>query len=501
MGDVVLFRTMGVNLGFSEDACNTIYTDQGVNSVDAMGSLSDGDVTNLMRVVRKPGGGGDGHAVSFMAERAFTTACHMIRYKVQVQRPITYNDIRINVLEPHVIQRTIEEEQKSLPQPEVPKIDFVDHPKSLESVDNYLSQFRGVRGIPLNYVMRQQLVPPPAADDPAGNYETLDLERVHRAPIVEVGAVDPTEEEGPFDSIFKIDDAAAYQYIVEIFQSKTEVWVHVKSVHGNKSARKLILAYTNYFLGAHRCDSEVKRIIAQLQSITYHGRSRGFTLDKCITRHVECHNRLTNLESYGYRGLDPSLQVSYLTTSIQAEHLKVVTAQILASSEYRRDFAAASNAYRDYERIMMAGNDNRNVSGLGAYAGGRGSESSLVEDRWYTDEEYHKLSEDQRTALNKIRSGRTGDDKGDKGGGKGGKSSKANADKKVSKLQKKVSNQRRELKALKKKNRELQGDDDDDDDESSAGSDGDDAGNANRSNRDNSALSRGRRGRRGGGRR
>ena len=138
-----------------------------------MGSLSDGDVTNLMRVVRKPGGGDDGQAVSFMAERAFSTACHMIRYRIQVQRPISFNDIRINVLEPHVIQRTIEEEQKNLPQPEVPKIDFVDHPKCLESVDNYLSQFRGVRGIPLNYVMRQQLVPLPAADDPAYVYQVL----------------------------------------------------------------------------------------------------------------------------------------------------------------------------------------------------------------------------------------------------------------------------------------------------------------------------------------
>ena len=223
MADIVAFRNMGVNLGFTQDACNSIFTDQGVNSIQNMGSLSDGDVTNLMRVVRKPGGGNDGQAVSFMAERAFCTACYMIRHRQQVQRPVTFNDIRINQLEPHIIQRTIEEEQRNLPQPDVPKIDFVDHPKCLEMVDNYLSQLRGVRGIPLSYVMRQRLVPLPAADEPADGYETLDLERIHRAPILEVGAMDPTEEEGPWDSVFKIDDAAAYQYIVEIFQSKPEI--------------------------------------------------------------------------------------------------------------------------------------------------------------------------------------------------------------------------------------------------------------------------------------
>ena len=84
-------------------------------------------------------------------------------------------------------------------------------------MDNYLSQLRGIRGIPLSYVIWSRLVPPPSADDPAENYETLDLERISRAPIVEVGAVDLTEEAGPWDPVFKIDDTAAYQYLVDIF--------------------------------------------------------------------------------------------------------------------------------------------------------------------------------------------------------------------------------------------------------------------------------------------
>ena len=84
MGDLVLFRAMGVNLGFSQNASDTIFTDQGVNSIEAMGTLSEADVTNLMRVVRKPGGREDGQAVSFMAERAFNAACHMVRYYQQV---------------------------------------------------------------------------------------------------------------------------------------------------------------------------------------------------------------------------------------------------------------------------------------------------------------------------------------------------------------------------------------------------------------------------------
>ena len=159
----------------------------------------------------------------------------------------------------------------------------------------------------------------------------------------------------------------------------------------------------------------------------------------------------------------------------------------------RNNFSAASNAYRDYERLI-AGNNDQNVSGVGTHGGSRGSGSNLVEDRWHTDEEYDQLSAKQKEALNDLRRGRTGGDKGDKGG-KGGKSSKASADKKVAELQKKISNQKHELKALEQKNRDLQADNGDDDEESGAGSSGDDAGtNAGRSNRDNSALSRGCRG-------
>ena len=147
---------------------------------------------------------------------------------------------------------------------------------------------------------------------------------------------------------------------------------------------------------------------------------------------------------------------------------------------------------------MSTGNDSRNVSGVGTHGGGRGTGSDLVEDRWYSDEEFNNLSKKQKEALNEIRSGRAGDKKGDKGGGR---PSKASVDKKVAKLQRKVSNQRRELKALKQQNRDLQSDDGSDDEESNAGSSGNDTGGSGgRSNRDNSALSRGRRGR-GGGRR
>ena len=71
MADLPAFRTMMGDLSFSEGAANEIYQNQGVNSVAVMAELSDDDVVGLMRITYKPGGGGNGIAVPFVAEQRF----------------------------------------------------------------------------------------------------------------------------------------------------------------------------------------------------------------------------------------------------------------------------------------------------------------------------------------------------------------------------------------------------------------------------------------------
>ena len=103
---------------------------------------------------------------------------------------------------------------------------------------------------------------------------------------------------------------------------------------------------------------------------------------------MECHDRLSSLEEYGYKGLDDGLKVSYLTEGILAQHLQCVTTQILASPPLRTDFDSCANLYRDFERCVGDSALSRNVSGVG-------SGDVVVEDRYYTDDEYNKLPNDQ----------------------------------------------------------------------------------------------------------
>ena len=221
-------------------------------------------------------------------------------------------------------------------------------------------------------------------------------------------------------------------------------------------------------------------------------RNRNFTLEKALTKHVDCHDRLSGLEEYGYTGLDNGLKVSYLTDGIVAPHLQVCTTQILASPDLRQDFDGCANLYRDYERVAGDKATTRNVSGVE-------SGEVQIEDRFYTDDEYSKLSDAQKRELRRIRDEKRsgGGNGGGRGNGGNGKSTAAK-DKMLARLQKKVGNQKRELKALKQARAQEQEDSGDDDETSEAE---EEASNAGGSNRNNSALSRGRRrnGRRGGG--
>jgi hypothetical protein len=51
-----------------------------------------------------------------------------------------------------------------------PVTDSKDWQKSMDAVEEYLRQFRGVNDLPVSYVLRTYLAPKPAVTNPATNY-------------------------------------------------------------------------------------------------------------------------------------------------------------------------------------------------------------------------------------------------------------------------------------------------------------------------------------------
>ena len=70
MADQAASRAMLQDMGLTEAAADAIiYDDQGMDDIEKWGRLSHQDLKLLTSTTRKPGGGDDGHSISFLAAK------------------------------------------------------------------------------------------------------------------------------------------------------------------------------------------------------------------------------------------------------------------------------------------------------------------------------------------------------------------------------------------------------------------------------------------------
>uniref|UniRef100_A0A7S2SL59 Uncharacterized protein n=1 Tax=Eucampia antarctica TaxID=49252 RepID=A0A7S2SL59_9STRA len=159
MGTVNAIKTMLERIGFTQAAVTLITGDRGVDSIDELEALSEEMANNLCRVIRRPGGTGDaetsdpGTKVSPRAEENLKLTIYYIKHQVRVFRDVVLGNITLSSIRKLINQRDTE---KSHVDPEtLPKIDACDWPKTIEAVEEYLRQFRGLNGVPLSYIVRK----------------------------------------------------------------------------------------------------------------------------------------------------------------------------------------------------------------------------------------------------------------------------------------------------------------------------------------------------------
>ena len=432
-------RAMMVRLGFTEAAADEIYSGQGIDSIDEWANLDESDVTSLCRTVRKPGGGGAGKMISYKAEMNLQAAVFFIYHKHRTSRTVDYTNITVPEIRALKKQREMEATTES--KPEAPTIDLKDVSKTYEALVQYLRGMRGGNGVPLSYTVRptDELMPKPSADDPSTEYSTYDEEMVKRAPIIVAGNANCTESDGPFDDTFVGDRGKVWDLICPLLIT-TEAWPHVKSARKNRDGRKAMLAFYDHFLGPNNIDHIQKQAETKLLSLSYQGERKNWNFEKFVTSHKEQHTILEGLTDHGYGGMDVRTKVTRLLDGIQTETLDAVKTNILGSETLRKDFEKCVILYKDF--IKQSGSsrtENRRVAEISSNGGG----DETVEDRYYSKDEYKKLSNAAKGKLKKLREGRPND----RGGSNEPK-------KKIQKLEQKAKTYKRTIKELRSKIKE-----------------------------------------------
>ena len=112
MADLVAIRTALTRLGFTAKAANMITNNQCMESLDEFALLTDDEVINLCKVVRRPGGAtpnpasgvvgqptvirNEGLVVSLRAENNLKLACYFMKYSKRTLRTILANMITLD---------------------------------------------------------------------------------------------------------------------------------------------------------------------------------------------------------------------------------------------------------------------------------------------------------------------------------------------------------------------------------------------------------------------
>ena len=404
----IAMRNAYQRLGFTAAAATLITDVQGIDELPELRILTDTEVESLCKVLRRPGGliannqaaiaaGGDaqivnpGTAVSLRAENNLKLACYYLRHQVRVSRDADAAHITLPNVRRIRELRTTEEKHKD-PE-EGPTIDAKDWPKTMEAIVEYLRSYLGETGIPLAYVVREEVAVP--VDDPEGGYPSVQDEMIARAPHLDgAGNRLPT---------YLADRLRVWELVSELCRDQ-DCWSYIKPAQRTRDGRLAYWNLFNHYLGPNNVDNMATTAEKRLQVTSYHGEKKRWNFEKYVKTHVDQHAILSSLTEHGYSGIDARSKVRHLMEGIKTRELDSVKTQIMASANLRNDFDACVTLYKDYIQQMRSSQtpSEVNISALGT----GGAHQAEVEDRYYTGKEYNALSKEQKDALRMKRKAR-----------------------------------------------------------------------------------------------
>jgi hypothetical protein len=436
-GNAAALRNALVLLGFADAAARMMTDDQGMDDLVEFALLTDSEVENLCKVIRRPGGtianpnalnalgaavagqpaiiSNPGHVVPLRAENNLKIACYFLRYKQRVSRPLLAAHLTLANVRALKGLKDWEDSHKDVDKAVIDKNDW---PRTIEAIEEYFRGCLGVTKIPLAYILRDESAVP--ATDPAGGYATEQAELIARAPH--------TDSSGAFTATYLSDRSKGWELLSALTRDQ-DCWTYVRPAQRDRDGRMAFLGLKNHFLGANNVDNMSARAERQLRSNPYTGEKRRWNFEKYVKLQKDQHIILEGLIEHGYSGIDNRSKVRLLLDGIKTTSLDTVKTRIMSEATLRSDFDACVNLFKDFI-------DQRSSSELrevhiaavhqGGGAGGANHNSQQnwddvvpdmsVPDRYYTTPEYQKLTLPKRAGLKIKREKRGGPPR--RGGGK-----------------------------------------------------------------------------------
>ena len=458
------WQTMLDAIGFSQQARFAITFDEGIDCTYTLGHKTKDQLEEMVRTLRRPGGlipalagaapgtmiNNPGIAINDATKDKLVIAAFMCRQRRLMSRstdPATIRNATLGLW----FDRREAHLAKSDSTIVLSSADYHKNwTRAFEAMDSYLQlRLSDLSGIPLAYLVRETQVPKPEDDDPSTNYGgNWVAEQIARCPHFEhlpAGSTVAT-------TYYVEDNIKLWHILHELFKAH-QSFTHLKPFQKKQDGRGAYRALFDYHLGKKHLQNRSRATEATLNKLRYTGESKRFTFDRYVNQHKDAHTILDGLKQYGYSGIDNASKVRRFLDGIQYKPLDSAKYHINTHDTLDEDFDGVVNFLKNtlIQNNLMSGDSTAQISAT-AVAKGAGTKTANnkkssgggksvgfapntkqgngggttpqpthyvdVEDRYYTNEEYKDMSQDQRLSLKMKREKKHGNSGSSAGRGK-----------------------------------------------------------------------------------
>ena len=300
-----------------------------------------------------------------------------------------------------------------------------------------LNLFKGVRGIPVDYVI----------DTTVRQYTRANMTRGEEH-VVDIDEESLKTRTVHFGEGFKVDNRTVWNKLKVALIDKPG-YNHISQFNATRNGRSAWMALITYYEGQHYQQHLREIAFSKLQNTFYRGETARFNFEKYINIHKESHKMLQDAQYNNGLGLDNETKVQYFRNGIKQDTGIEIALSNARSQAVYQDFGAlisflsAEVDHHKTRKAALNNTKNRHASAAGRIPDDDGEshnegttisgvkydndipykvvDGKRIEGRFYSKDEYRKMTPNQKTACNKMRSHAKG-----KKGKNGGKRNKNN---------------------------------------------------------------------------
>jgi hypothetical protein len=291
-----------------------------------------------------------------------------------------------------------------------------------EKFNQLLDLTIGAHKIPIRYVIDSTVRPHLRANATRSEVDTIDMEDEDLF----------TTNTVHFGAAYKNDNKLVWNLLANALLAKPG-YNHISSFNTSKNGRAAWFALRTFYEGENYLKNLREVAFSKLHNTFYRGETNRYTFEKYINAHKEAHKMLQDAQFNNGLGMDNAMKVQYFRQGIKSEAgIEVALATSRSMRQYEDfdaliSFLAAEIEHHKLRKTQL-NNSNRRLAALhnsggrggrgGGGRGGRGGgkatsrggpypskfvDGKKVEGRFYSKDEFSKMTKNQRTAVIELK--------------------------------------------------------------------------------------------------